>query len=39
MRHIQFLTITALGMLLAVGCTKAETPPVDAAAKPVAVVN
>ncbi len=38
MRHTQILAISALGMLLAVGCTKAETP-VDAAAKPVAVVN
>ena len=39
MRHTQFLAISALGTLLAVGCTKAETPAVDAAAKPVAVVN
>ena len=38
MRHTQILAISALGMLLAIGCTKAETP-VDAAAKPVAVVN
>ncbi len=38
MRHTQILAITALGMMLAVGCTKAETP-VDPAAKPVAVVN
>ncbi len=38
MRHTQILVISALGMLLAVGCTKAETP-ADAAAKPVAVVN
>src|SRR6185503_11635424 len=39
MRHTQFLIISALGMLMAVGCTKAETPAADAAAKPVAVVN
>jgi peptidyl-prolyl cis-trans isomerase C len=38
MRHTQILAITALGMLLTVGCTKADTP-ADAAAKPVAVVN
>lgn len=38
MRHTQILAISALGMLLAIGCTKAETP-VDPAAKPVAVVN
>ena len=38
MRHTQILAISALGMLLAIGCTKAETP-VDATAKPVAVVN
>jgi len=38
MRHTQILAISALGMLLAIGCTKAETP-ADAAAKPVAVVN
>jgi peptidyl-prolyl cis-trans isomerase C len=38
MRHTQILVISALGMLFAVGCTKAETP-TDAAAKPVAVVN
>ena len=38
MRHTQILAISALGMLLAIGCTKAETP-VDAAVKPVAVVN
>jgi peptidyl-prolyl cis-trans isomerase C len=39
MRHTQILIISALGMLMAVGCTKAETPAADAAAKPVAVVN
>lgn len=38
MRHTNFLAISALGLLLAVGCTKAETP-TDPAAKPVAVVN
>ena len=38
MRHTQILAISTLGMLLAIGCTKAETP-VDAAVKPVAVVN
>ena len=38
MRHTQILAISALGMLSGHGCTKAETP-VDAAAKPVAVVN
>jgi peptidyl-prolyl cis-trans isomerase C len=38
MRHTLILAISALGMLMTVGCTKAETP-VDAAAKPVAVVN
>ncbi len=38
MRYTQFLAITAVGLLLAAGCTKAETPE-DAAAKPVAVVN
>jgi len=38
MKPTQILVISALGMLLAVGCTKAETPEV-AADKPVAVVN
>lgn len=38
MRYTQILAISTLGLLLATGCTKAETP-VDAAAKPVAVVN
>jgi peptidyl-prolyl cis-trans isomerase C len=38
MRHTQILVISTLGMLLMAGCTKADTP-VDAAAKPVAVVN
>ncbi len=38
MRYTQFLAITTLGLLLAAGCTKAETPK-DPAAKPVAVVN
>jgi hypothetical protein len=39
MRHTQILIISALGMLMAVGCTKAETPAAEAVAKPVAVVN
>ncbi len=38
MKSTQILAISALGMLLAVGCTKAETPEA-AADKPVAVVN
>ncbi len=38
MKPTQIFVISALGMLLAVGCTKAETPEV-AADKPVAVVN
>ncbi|HEX9706299.1 MAG TPA: peptidylprolyl isomerase [Steroidobacteraceae bacterium] len=38
MRYTQILAISTLGLLLATGCTKAETP-IDAAAKPVAVVN
>jgi hypothetical protein len=38
MRYTQILAASTLGLLLAAGCTKAETP-VDAAAKPVAVVN
>ncbi len=38
MRYMQVLAITFVGLLLATGCTKAETPD-DAAAKPVAVVN
>jgi peptidyl-prolyl cis-trans isomerase C len=38
MKPTQIFVISALGMLLAVGCTKAETPEA-AAAKPVAVVN
>jgi peptidyl-prolyl cis-trans isomerase C len=38
MRYTQILAISAVGMFLAAGCTKAETP-TDPAAKPVAVVN
>ena len=38
MRYTQILALSALGMFLATGCTKAETP-VVAAEKPVAVVN
>jgi len=38
MRYTQILALSALGMFLATGCTKAETPAV-AAVKPVAVVN
>lgn len=38
MRYMQVLAISFVGLLLASGCTKAETPE-DAAAKPVAVVN
>jgi peptidyl-prolyl cis-trans isomerase C len=38
MRHTQILALSALGMLLMAGCTKADTP-TDATAKPVAVVN
>jgi peptidyl-prolyl cis-trans isomerase C len=38
MSYTQIFAISALGMLLAVGCTRAETPD-DSAAKPVAVVN
>jgi peptidyl-prolyl cis-trans isomerase C len=38
MRHTQILAISALGLLLMAGCTKADTP-ADATAKPVAVVN
>ncbi|NJR71526.1 MAG: hypothetical protein HC771_25145 [Synechococcales cyanobacterium CRU_2_2] len=38
MKSTQILAISALGMLLAAGCTKAETPEA-AAEKPVAVVN
>ncbi len=38
MRYTQILAVSTLGLLLAAGCTKAETP-IDAAAKPVAVVN
>ena len=38
MRYMQVLAISFLGLLLASGCTKAETPEV-AAAKPVASVN
>lgn len=38
MRYTQILAASTLGLLLAAGCTQAETP-VDAAAKPVAVVN
>ncbi|MBX3703559.1 MAG: peptidylprolyl isomerase [Steroidobacteraceae bacterium] len=38
MRYTQAFAITLVGLLLAVGCTKAETP-ADGAAKPVAIVN
>jgi peptidyl-prolyl cis-trans isomerase C len=38
MRHTPLLPFAALAMLLMAGCTKADTP-VDATAKPVAVVN
>jgi peptidyl-prolyl cis-trans isomerase C len=38
MKSTQILAISALGMLLAAGCTKAETPEA-AAEKPIAVVN
>lgn len=38
MRHTQILAISALGLLLMAGCTKADTP-AEAAGKPVAVVN
>ena len=38
MRNTQVLAITLAGVLLAIGCTKAETPEA-AAAKPVAVVD
>lgn len=38
MRYTQILVITAVGLLLAAGCTKAETPD-EPAGKPVAVVN
>ena len=38
MNYTQIFVVSALGMLLTVGCTKAETP-ADAAVKPVAVVN
>ena len=38
MRHTQILALSALGLLLMAGCTKADTP-ADATAKPVAVVN
>jgi len=38
MNYSQIFVVSALGMLLTVGCTKAETP-AAAAAKPVAVVN
>ena len=38
MRHTKVLAIAFAASLLAVGCTKAETPE-SAAAKPVAVVN
>ncbi len=38
MRYMQVLAMTFVGLLLAAGCTKAETPGI-AAAKPVAVVN
>ena len=38
MRHTQILALSAFGLLLMAGCTKADTP-ADATAKPVAVVN
>ena len=38
MRHTQILAISALGLLLMAGCTKADTP-AEGAGKPVAVVN
>ncbi len=38
MRYTQAIAITLAGLLFAVGCTKAETPP-DGAAKPVAIVD
>ena len=38
MRHTQILALSALGLLLMAGCTKADTP-AEAAGKPVAVVN
>lgn len=38
MRYTQAFAISLAGMLLAVGCTKAETP-AEAAAKPVAIVD
>lgn len=38
MRYTQTIAITLAGLLLAVGCTKAETP-ADGAAKPVATVD
>ena len=38
MRQTQILALSAFGLLLMAGCTKADTP-ADAAAKPVAVVN
>ncbi|HXV40064.1 MAG TPA: hypothetical protein VD701_03760, partial [Steroidobacteraceae bacterium] len=38
MRYTQAIAITLAGLLLAVGCTKAETP-ADGAAKPVAIVD
>jgi peptidyl-prolyl cis-trans isomerase C len=38
MKHTQILALSAFGLLLMAGCTKADTP-ADATAKPVAVVN
>lgn len=38
MKYTKILAISALGLFLAAGCTKAETP-AEPAAKPVAVVN
>jgi peptidyl-prolyl cis-trans isomerase C len=38
MRHTQILALSALGLLLTAGCTKADTP-AEATGKPVAVVN
>ena len=38
MRHTQILALSALGLLLMAGCTKADTP-AEGAGKPVAVVN
>ena len=39
MKYTPYLVMTTLALLLASGCTKAETPGTDAEEKPVAVVN